>query len=56
MTTAERQRYAAGATSGRGRLTFLTAARHPVEVRAAASFHGGGLVTRHGRRGRRRTR
>lgn len=28
-----------------GRLSFLTAALHPERVRAAASFHGGGLVT-----------
>jgi carboxymethylenebutenolidase len=28
-----------------GRLAFLTAALHPDRVRAAASFHGGGLVT-----------
>ena len=28
-----------------GRLSFLTAALHPDAVRAAASFHGGGLVT-----------
>lgn len=28
-----------------GRLSFLTAALHPDDVRAAASFHGGGLVT-----------
>jgi carboxymethylenebutenolidase len=28
-----------------GRMAFLTAARHPDRVRAAASFHGGGLVT-----------
>jgi carboxymethylenebutenolidase len=28
-----------------GRLAFLTAAMHPERVRAAASFHGGGLVT-----------
>ncbi len=28
-----------------GRLSFLTAALHPDRVRAAASFHGGGLVT-----------
>jgi carboxymethylenebutenolidase len=28
-----------------GRLAFLAAARHPDRVRAAASFHGGGLVT-----------
>jgi carboxymethylenebutenolidase len=28
-----------------GRLSFLTAAMHPDRVRAAASFHGGGLVT-----------
>ena len=28
-----------------GRLSFLTAALHPGDVRAAASFHGGGLVT-----------
>jgi len=28
-----------------GRLSFLTAALHPDGVRAAASFHGGGLVT-----------
>ena len=28
-----------------GRMAFLTAAKHPERVRAAASFHGGGLVT-----------
>jgi carboxymethylenebutenolidase len=28
-----------------GRLSFLTAALHPDRIRAAASFHGGGLVT-----------
>lgn len=28
-----------------GRLAFLTAALHPDDVRAVASFHGGGLVT-----------
>ncbi len=28
-----------------GRLAYLTAALHPDRVRAAASFHGGGLVT-----------
>ncbi len=28
-----------------GRLSYLTAARHPDRIRAAASFHGGGLVT-----------
>ncbi len=28
-----------------GRLAFLTAALHPDRVRAAASFHGGGLAT-----------
>ncbi len=28
-----------------GRLSYLTAALHPDRVRAAASFHGGGLVT-----------
>jgi carboxymethylenebutenolidase len=28
-----------------GRLSFLTAALHPERIRAAASFHGGGLVT-----------
>jgi carboxymethylenebutenolidase len=28
-----------------GRLAFLAAAQHPEKVRAAASFHGGGLVT-----------
>jgi carboxymethylenebutenolidase len=28
-----------------GRVAFLTAALHPDRVRAAASFHGGGLVT-----------
>ena len=28
-----------------GRLAFLTAGLHPDRVRAAASFHGGGLVT-----------
>jgi carboxymethylenebutenolidase len=28
-----------------GRMSFLTAAKHPERVRAAASFHGGGLVT-----------
>jgi len=28
-----------------GRMAFLTAAKHPDRVRAAASFHGGGLVT-----------
>jgi carboxymethylenebutenolidase len=28
-----------------GRLSFLTAAMHPERIRAAASFHGGGLVT-----------
>lgn len=28
-----------------GRMAFLTAAQHPDRVRAAASFHGGGLAT-----------
>ena len=28
-----------------GRMAYLTAALHPDQVRAAASFHGGGLVT-----------
>jgi carboxymethylenebutenolidase len=28
-----------------GRMSFLTAGGHPERVRAAASFHGGGLVT-----------
>ena len=28
-----------------GRMSFLTAGKHPDKVRAAASFHGGGLVT-----------
>ena len=28
-----------------GRMSFLTAGKHPEKVRAAASFHGGGLVT-----------
>lgn len=28
-----------------GRMSFLTAGKHPERVRAAASFHGGGLVT-----------
>lgn len=28
-----------------GRMAYLTAAKHPDRVRAAASFHGGGLVT-----------
>ena len=28
-----------------GRMSFLTAGKHPDRVRAAASFHGGGLVT-----------
>lgn len=28
-----------------GRMSFLTAGKHPDQVRAAASFHGGGLVT-----------
>lgn len=28
-----------------GRLSFLTAGQHPDRIRAAASFHGGGLVT-----------
>jgi carboxymethylenebutenolidase len=28
-----------------GRMAYLTAAHHPDRVRAAASFHGGGLVT-----------
>ena len=28
-----------------GRLSFLTAGMHPERIRAAASFHGGGLVT-----------
>lgn len=28
-----------------GRMSFLTAGQHPDRVRAAASFHGGGLVT-----------
>jgi carboxymethylenebutenolidase len=28
-----------------GRLAFVTAARHPERIRAAASFHGGSLVT-----------
>jgi carboxymethylenebutenolidase len=28
-----------------GRMAYLTAAMHPDRVRAAASFHGGGLVT-----------
>jgi len=28
-----------------GKMAFLTAGKHPDKVRAAASFHGGGLVT-----------
>ena len=28
-----------------GRMSFLTAGKHPEKVRAAASFHGGGLAT-----------
>jgi carboxymethylenebutenolidase len=28
-----------------GRMSFLTAGKHPERVRAAASFHGGGLAT-----------
>jgi carboxymethylenebutenolidase len=28
-----------------GRMSFLTAGKHPDKVRAAASFHGGGLAT-----------